>query len=78
MIENYMWNHNWIDQLLLSTLPLLKLAKSVLFKIKASDLDLDKGLYCMFKTIDRQGSVTRHEFMVEASDCEEGYVNITI
>ncbi|MEH1648197.1 hypothetical protein AAHB41_09030 [Pediococcus pentosaceus] len=78
MIEDYMWNNNWIDQLLLSTLPLLELSKSVLFKIKARDLDLDKGLYCMFKTIDRQGNVTQQEFTAEASDYEEGYINITI
>lgn len=78
MIKDYMWSHNWIDQFLLSTLPLLELSKSVLFKIKANNLDLNKGLFCMFKTIDGQGNVTQHEFTVEASDYEAGYVNITI
>ncbi|MBY4581329.1 hypothetical protein KM192_01055 [Pediococcus pentosaceus] len=59
-----MWEHKWIDEYLFSTLPLLKFPKPMKIRFPVSG----GTKWCVsFKTIDRQGDGSRHEYIVKVN-----------
>ncbi|TLQ03637.1 hypothetical protein FEZ51_08510 [Pediococcus stilesii] len=65
MVEDYMWNHNWVDQLLLSTLPLLELSRSIIFKVKINGVDIDRTQHIIFSGINKRGDEIQYKCMIE-------------
>lgn len=68
MIEDYMWNHNWIDSYLLSTIPLLRFSKPTLFKLMIDGLSQDIKGPCTLSGIDKQGNEIRCEYRVGTTE----------